>query len=246
MVPSAPGPGSLADGLGSDAEARAWSRLMGPLATRTHDVVAAALSDQRSVPPVAATAALGVAFARAHPRGALGDPLGPDGRTLLSGISAHAITPLSSPAATGVGLVLGSLLHSPRGWALPVGGSGALTAALSDALREAEEEIGLSRRHVRPLGYLLPFLSRTGYLITPVVGLVSPPFALTINPREVTDAFEVPLAFLLDPVNHQRHSIHHRGALRQYFAMPYGDYFIWGATAGMIRSLTERLGLHGA
>ena len=141
VVPSAPGPGSLADGLGSDAEARAWSRLMGPLATRTHDVVAAALSDQRSVPPVAATAALGVAFARAHPRGALGDPLGPDGRTLLSGISAHAITPLSSPAATGVGLVLGSLLHSPRGWALPVGGSGALTAALSDALREAGGEI---------------------------------------------------------------------------------------------------------
>ena len=141
VVPAGPGPEGLAEGLGSEAEARAWSRLMGPLAARTHDVVAAALSDQRSIPPVAATAALGVAFARAHPRGHLGDPLGPDGRTLLSGISAHAITPLSSPAATGVGLVLGSLLHSPRGWALPVGGSGALTAALAAAFREAGGEI---------------------------------------------------------------------------------------------------------
>jgi len=56
----------------------------------------------------------------------------------------------------------------------------------------------------------------------------------------------VPLSFLLDPANHQRHSLHYRGALRHFFAMPYGDYFIWGATAGMIRSLTERLALHGA
>jgi 8-oxo-dGTP pyrophosphatase MutT (NUDIX family) len=112
---------------------------------------------------------------------------------------------------------------------------------LDAALREAEEEIGLSRRHVRPLGYLLPFLSRTGYLITPVVGLVSPPFALTINPREVTDAFEVPLAFLMDPRNHQKKSAEFKGEQRHFYAMPFEDRYIWGITAGIIRNLWERL-----
>ncbi|MDX2355685.1 NAD(P)/FAD-dependent oxidoreductase [Dietzia sp. PP-33] len=141
VVPSDPSRGALAEGLGSEAEARAWWRVMGPAAERSLEVVSAALSDQRSIPPVAATAALAAAFVRAHPRGGLADPFGRDGRTLLSGISAHAITPLTSPAATAVGLVLGSLLHSPLGWALPVGGSGAITAALADALREAGGEI---------------------------------------------------------------------------------------------------------
>lgn len=137
VVPADPSPDSLATGMGSRAEAEAWTSLMGPVGRRSLDVVAAALSDQRSVPPVAATAALAGAFIRAHPRGGVADPLGPDGRTLLSSISSHSITPLSSPAATGVGLVLGSLLHSPLGWALPVGGSGAITAALAEALVEA-------------------------------------------------------------------------------------------------------------
>ncbi len=141
VVPADAGPTSLADGLGSDAEARRWRRLMGPLARRTEDVAAAALSDQRSIPPVVASAALAAALVRAHLRGPLGDPLGPDGRTLLSGIAAHSVTPLSSPAATAVGLVLGSLLHSPAGWALPVGGSGAITTALADAVRAAGGEI---------------------------------------------------------------------------------------------------------
>ena len=86
----------------------------------------------------------------------------------------------------------------------------------------------------------------TGFRVTPVVALVKPPFELALDAFEVAEAFEVPLAFLLDPANHQRHSLHYRGALRHFFAMPYGDYFIWGATAGMIRSLTERLGLHPA
>lgn len=112
---------------------------------------------------------------------------------------------------------------------------------LDAALREAEEEIGLSRQHVRPLGYLLPFLSRTGYLITPVVGLVSPPFALTINPREVTDAFEVPLSFLMDPRNHQRKSREFKGEQRHFYVMPFEDRYIWGITAGIIRNLWERL-----
>lgn len=132
---------ALADDLGSRDEAARWWSLMGPLGRRAEDVVAAALSDQRSVPPLAATAALATAFLRVHPRGGIADPLGPDGRTLMSGISAHAITPLASPAATGVGLVLGSLLHSQRGWALPGGGSGAITASMARAFREAGGEI---------------------------------------------------------------------------------------------------------
>jgi len=116
---------------------------------------------------------------------------------------------------------------------------------LDAALREAEEEVGLSRHHVRPLGYLLPFLSRTGYLITPVVGLVSPPFALTLNPREVADAFEVPLAFLMDPRNHHRKSRDFNGQTRHFYAMPFEDRYIWGITAGILRNLWERLSEDG-
>jgi 8-oxo-dGTP pyrophosphatase MutT (NUDIX family) len=111
------------------------------------------------------------------------------------------------------------------------------------ALRETEEEIGLARERVEIIGFLPEYRTGTGFRVTPVVALVRPPFDLQPDPFEVAEIFEVPLAFLLDPANHQRHSLHYRGALRNYFAMPYGDYFIWGATAGMIRSLSERLGL---
>ncbi|MBS1144600.1 MAG: hydrolase [Proteobacteria bacterium] len=115
------------------------------------------------------------------------------------------------------------------------------------ALRETEEEIGLSRERIDILGFLPEYRTGTGFRVTPVVALVQPPFDLQPDPFEVAEVFEVPLAFLLDPANHQQHALHYRGALRQYFAMPYGDYFIWGATAGMIRSLSERLGLlHGS
>lgn len=114
------------------------------------------------------------------------------------------------------------------------------------ALRETEEEIGLPRERIEILGFLPEYRTGTGFRVTPVVALVQPPFDLRPDPFEVAEVFEVPLAFLLDPANHQQHSLHYRGALRNYFAMPYGDYFIWGATAGMIRSLSERLGLlHG-
>jgi 8-oxo-dGTP pyrophosphatase MutT (NUDIX family) len=111
------------------------------------------------------------------------------------------------------------------------------------ALRETEEEIGLLRERIEIIGYLPEYRTGTGFRVTPVVALVRPPFELQADPFEVAEVFEVPLSFLLDPANHQRHSMHYRGALRNYFAMPYGEYFIWGATAGMIRSLTERLGL---
>ena len=112
---------------------------------------------------------------------------------------------------------------------------------LDAALREAEEEIGLARAHVQPLGYLLPFLSRTGYFITPVVALVHPPFELELNPREVTDAFEVPLTFLMDPSNHQKQHREFNGQRRHFYAMLFGERYIWGITAGIIRNLWERL-----
>ncbi len=112
------------------------------------------------------------------------------------------------------------------------------------ALRETEEEIGLDRRHIDILGFLPEYRTGTGFRVTPVVGIVHPPFELNLDAFEVAEAFEVPLDFLLDPANHQRHSMHYRGALRHYLSMPYGERFIWGATAGMIRSLTERLGIH--
>ena len=117
---------------------------------------------------------------------------------------------------------------------------------MDTALRETEEEIGLTRDRIEILGFLPEYRTGTGFRVTPVVALVSPPFDIHPDPFEVAEVFEVPLAFLLDPANHKRHSIHHQGAMRHFFAMPYGDYFIWGATAGMIRSLTERLGLHPA
>ena len=111
------------------------------------------------------------------------------------------------------------------------------------ALREAQEEIGLAPERVEIIGYLPEYRTGTGFRVTPVVALVQPPFDLQPDPFEVAEIFEVPLGFLLDPGNHQQHSLHYRGALRNYYAMPYGGYFIWGATAGMIRSLCERFGL---
>ena len=109
------------------------------------------------------------------------------------------------------------------------------------ALREAEEEIGLDRRYVEPLGFLDNYRTGTGYLVMPVVALVEPGFTLTLESREVDDAFEVPLSFLLDERNHQKHARPWRGRDRHYYAMPFEDRYIWGATAGMIRNLHERL-----
>lgn len=111
------------------------------------------------------------------------------------------------------------------------------------ALRETEEEVGLARRYIEIVGELPRYITITGYDVTPVVALVTSPFVLRPDASEVAEVFEVPLAFLLDPANHRQHSLHYRGALRHYFAMPYGEYFIWGATAGMIRSLADRLGM---
>jgi 8-oxo-dGTP pyrophosphatase MutT (NUDIX family) len=109
------------------------------------------------------------------------------------------------------------------------------------ALREAEEEIGLARANVEMLGFLDNYRTGTGFLVTPVVALVRPDFNLVLQAGEVADAFEVPLAFLMDARNHQRHARPWRGRDRHFYAMPYGERYIWGATAGMIKNLHERL-----
>jgi 8-oxo-dGTP pyrophosphatase MutT (NUDIX family) len=123
--------------------------------------------------------------------------------------------------------------------AFPGGRIDADETAIAAALREAEEEIGLAARHIEPIGFMDCYFTGTGFCITPVVAVVSPPFELTINPHEVDDAFEVPLSFLMRPENHQRFTRREDG--RAFLAMPYGDRYIWGATAGMLRHLYERL-----
>ncbi|NMG74529.1 CoA pyrophosphatase [Aromatoleum diolicum] len=105
------------------------------------------------------------------------------------------------------------------------------------ALRETEEEIGLDPDRVELLGELPDYCTGTGFRVKPVVGLVHPPFELKLDSFEVAEAFEVPLSHFLNPANHQRHSMEYQGRMRQYYAMPYGDYFIWGATAGILVSL---------
>lgn len=109
------------------------------------------------------------------------------------------------------------------------------------ALRETEEEVGLAREHVELLGTLPDYSTGTGFRITPVVGLVHPPFELQLDAFEVAEAFEVPLAHFMDPANHKRHSFEFEGLRRHFHAMPYHDYFIWGATAGIIMSLYQVL-----
>jgi 8-oxo-dGTP pyrophosphatase MutT (NUDIX family) len=112
---------------------------------------------------------------------------------------------------------------------------------LDTALREANEEIGLGSEFIDPIGYLDLYGTSFGFRILPTVARVRPGFELRANPSEVDDAFEVPLAFLMNPANHQLHSKEFRGAERFYYAMPYGDRYIWGATAGILRVLYERI-----
>jgi len=102
------------------------------------------------------------------------------------------------------------------------------------ALREAEEEIGLPSGRVELLGRLPEYHTSTGYRVTPVVGWAEPPLAYRPDPHEVADVFEVPLSFLLDASNHRYESAFYKGRMRRYWAMPYGERFIWGATAGML------------
>jgi 8-oxo-dGTP pyrophosphatase MutT (NUDIX family) len=112
---------------------------------------------------------------------------------------------------------------------------------LDAALREAWEEVGLEREFIDPIGYLDLYATGFGFRILPTVARVKPGFKLRINQSEVDDAFEVPLAFLMDPANHQVHSKEFRGMERSYYAMPFAERYIWGATAGILRVLYERI-----
>jgi 8-oxo-dGTP pyrophosphatase MutT (NUDIX family) len=113
------------------------------------------------------------------------------------------------------------------------------TSAIETALRETEEEVGLHRRHIEVLGCLPEYFTGTGFRVTPVVALVQPPFELRADPFEVAEIFEVPLDFLMDGRNHQRRTFElpDGSAQRTFYAMPYQGFFIWGATAGMLRNL---------
>ena len=119
--------------------------------------------------------------------------------------------------------------------------------AIDTALRETEEEVGLARRHVEVLGALPIYRTVTNYDVTPIVALVRPPFELAIDAHEVAEAFEVPLAFLMTPAHHQRHVFEFAGGRREFLSMPWprpdgqGDYFIWGATAAMLRNFYRLL-----
>ena len=109
------------------------------------------------------------------------------------------------------------------------------------ALREAEEEIDLQRQFVDPIGYLDLYGTSFGFRILPTVARVRPGFKLRLNQAEVDDVFEVPLTFLMNPANHQLHSKQFRGVERTYYAMPYEERYIWGATAGILRVLYDRI-----
>ena len=130
----------------------------------------------------------------------------------------------------------------PGGRTDPADGS-----AVATALRETHEEIGLAPERVEILGELPHYLTGTGYRVTPVVGLVEPGFELRLDAFEVAEAFEVPLHFLMDPRHHERRRVVHGDIDRIFFAMPYRcesrqrEYFIWGATAAMLRNVYRLL-----
>jgi 8-oxo-dGTP pyrophosphatase MutT (NUDIX family) len=117
--------------------------------------------------------------------------------------------------------------------------------AVAAALREAEEEIGLGAGFVEPVGYLAPYLTGTGYRITPILGRVRPGYALAPNPAEVASVFEVPLEFLMTPGNYRKASRVWNGVERYFYEIGFGDRYIWGATAGIVRSLYQRVFIDG-
>ena len=108
------------------------------------------------------------------------------------------------------------------------------------ALRETEEEIGLNPADITLLGRYEPYVTSSSFMVTPFVGVIDPGFALTTDPGEVAEVFEVPFKFLMDAKNHRRDSKEWRGVLRHFYAMPYKGRYIWGATAGMLKALADR------
>lgn len=173
------------------------------------------------------------------------DDLNPDFPRLAAGLKPAAVlVPIVADAPLNVILTLrpGHLSAHAGQIAFPGGKVEASDAGpLAAALRETREEIALDQSFITPLGYLEPYRTSTGYVITPVVGLVRAGFVLTPDASEVADVFQVPLAFLMDEANHHIESRTWRGAERRFYAMPYGERYIWGATAGIIRTLYRRL-----
>ncbi|WP_349371595.1 CoA pyrophosphatase [Salinarimonas sp.] len=112
---------------------------------------------------------------------------------------------------------------------------------LAAALREAREEIGLDERLVEPLGYSDTYLSTSGYLVTPAVGLVGEGLRLRLNPAEVEEAFEIPLAVVCDDDRFELHVRNWNGRLRRYYALPHESRYVWGVTAGILRHFVERV-----
>ena len=110
--------------------------------------------------------------------------------------------------------------------------------AIATALRETEEEIGVGPEHIEIVGEIDTYMTGTGFSITPVVGFVSPDYTLQIDEFEVAEVFEVPLAFVMDPDNHERRSAVYKGVERHFYVLPYEDRYIWGATAGMLVNLS--------
>ena len=124
--------------------------------------------------------------------------------------------------------------------------------AIATALRETEEEVGLAHSFIEVIGTLPPYATVTGFVVTPVVGLVQPGFELALDAFEVAEAFEVPLAFLMNPAHHQRHQMETAAGTRHFYSMPWDavaadglprHYFIWGATAAMLRNFYRYLSL---
>lgn len=165
-----------------------------------------------------------------------------------------AVMPPARPAAVLVGIVARpvlTLLLTQRTHSLPThAGQIAFPGGkvepdddgpVATALRESVEEIGLDPAFIEPLGFLDGYRTGTGFTVAPVVALIRPGFTLEPDPGEVAEAFEVPLAFLMNEANHQKHAREWKGRERHYYAMPYGERYIWGATAGMIRNLYQRL-----
>ena len=113
--------------------------------------------------------------------------------------------------------------------------------ALATALRETEEEIGIPADRIEPIGRLDTYVTRTGFRVIPIVGLVQPPISLRLNPEEVADAFEVPISVFTAPGHPVRQSVEIQNVQREFYVFPFQDRFIWGATAGMLNNLREVL-----
>lgn len=117
---------------------------------------------------------------------------------------------------------------------------------IETAFREAHEEVGLEAEYIDPVGFMDDYLTGTGFRIAPLVAVVREGFTITPDHKEVDDVFEVPLGFLMNARNHEIHTREWRGAQRLFYAMPYEERFIWGATAGILRMLYENLYSAGA